>query len=293
MVQLTDHSRLGQGKADASSLDLYWKLDNGRQYDSDRKTLLGVLKDKNSSCASNVARARLQALYVRCQRGFLSYEKMKLPELRYYTSQRNLPIAAESTVASLRARLEQADEDATFGRFLVLPAELRLRIYTHYFNSFIGTRANIISQPPITGASQQVREESLPVFYGCCDFEIHTMDTVNNPGTSFYKPQTARLLQLASDHLGWMQHITLRLDLVGCEVELTVEVNNKQTPVKVLHLLKGYHIHSSQKQRERMSSELGTLISGIVAREGGSKLQEGDLKRMHEVVRNILVKTSN
>lgn len=196
-------------------------------------------------------------------------------------------------MASLRAQLEQADEDATFEGFLALPPELRLRIYNHYFKSFIGTRANVISQPPITGASQQIRKESLPIFYGCCDFEVHTMDTVNNPGTSFYKPQTARLLQLASDHLGWMQHITLRLDLVGCEVELTIEINNKRAPVKVLHLLKDHHIHSSQKQRERMSSELGTLVSGIVAREGGSKLQESDLKQMHEIVRNILLETGN
>ena len=119
------------------------------------------------------------------------------------------------------------------------------------------------------------------------------MDIANSPGYSFYKQQTARLLHFAADHFGWIQHITMCLDFAGCEVELTVEINSKRTPIKVFHLLKGHHIHSSQKQRERMSSELGTLISGIVAREGGSKLQEGDLKRMHEIVRNILLKTGN
>lgn len=293
MVQLTDHSLLGQGKAVASSLDPYWKLDNDRQYGSDRKTLLGILENKNFSCASNTPWARLQELYVRCQRGLLSYERMKSPELRYYTSQRNLPIAAESTVASLKAQLEQADEDATFEGFQVLPAELRVRIYTHYFNSFIGTRASIVSQPPITGASQQIRKESLPVFYGCCNFQIHTMVSVNSLGNSCYKPQTARLVRLAADHFGWIQHITMRLDLIGCEVELKIEINNKRTPIKVSHLLKGSLIHSSQKQRERVSLELGLLVSDIVAREGGSKVQGGDLKWMHQIVRNILIPRGN
>ena len=291
MVQLTDHSRFGQ-RGETESLDLYWKLDNGSQYD--RQTLIGILKDKKFSCGSRTSRARTQELYVRYQRGFLSYEGTTSLKLRSYINRRKLPFAAESA-SSLKAQLEQADENATFDRFLSIPAELRLRIYSHYFRSFIGTRANIISQPPITGVSQDIRKESLPVFYGLCDFTMRTMDLPSSPGNSVYDQQTDRLLKIAAaEQFGWVQHITMRLDFEGCEIELTVDISNKRTPVKVFHLLKlSNPTHLSEAQSNFMSSKIVTLVNGIVAREGVSKLQNGDLEGMHEIVRSILVQRGN
>lgn len=166
-----------------------------------------------------------------------------------------------------------------------------MRIYTHYFKSFIGTRAIIITQPQITGVSKKVRKEALPVFYGCCNFAIHTMEIANSPGSPFYPQQTNRLLELATpNQFGRIQHITVRLDFEGCEVELKIDVSNKRTPVKVFHLLKyPYPTHLPAAQSDYMSSELGTLVSGIVARQGVSKLQEGDLKQVHQIVRSILM----
>jgi hypothetical protein len=82
----------------------------------------------------------------------------------------------------------------------------------------------------------------------------------------------------------------MRLGFRGCEVELTIDISNKRTPVKVFHLLKYPNpTHLSAVQSDYMSSELGTLVNGIVAREGVSKLQEVDLKKMHKIVRRILM----
>lgn len=82
----------------------------------------------------------------------------------------------------------------------------------------------------------------------------------------------------------------MRLGFQGCDVELTVDINNKRTPVKVSHFLMYPNPrHLSAAKSDYMSSQLGTLANRIVAREGVSKLQEGDLKQMHKIVCSILM----
>lgn len=167
MVQLTDYSQFRQNE---DSLDLYWKLDNGVQYDKD--ALLDILEDQNFPHENSTSRARLQELYTRCQRKLMSYEELDLPKLRLRIAQRGLSFPAKKdTLSSLKAMLEHVDEKATFHHFCELQPELRLQVYTHHFKSFAGTSAKIVSQPPITGVSRQIREESLPAFYGCCNLK--------------------------------------------------------------------------------------------------------------------------
>lgn len=118
---------------------------------------------------------RLRQLYVRHLHRFLSYEKLSARELRSFVKQRGLPKMAttKSTTATLRAQLEQADEDATFDRFSDLPPELRQRIFEHHFDSFdvppkYVTRPG--GQPPVIFASKQTGLEAPPLFYSRCQF---------------------------------------------------------------------------------------------------------------------------
>ena len=67
--------------------------------------------------------------------------------------------------------LEGSDEDIQFTKFMELPPEMRLDIYTWYFES-LGVLSPWPHQPPICLVSSQVRKESLPLFYSIPVFEI-------------------------------------------------------------------------------------------------------------------------
>jgi hypothetical protein len=103
----------------------YWALDSGES----RGTiyLLEVLKLRRHYHHSKKWR-RFKALYVRCQRGLISYEGFSARELKLFVKQRALTIEPNKkpTIPALRRLLEQADDDATFDRFLELPPETRL-----------------------------------------------------------------------------------------------------------------------------------------------------------------------
>lgn len=121
------------------------------------------------------------------------------------------------------------------------------------------------------------------------------MGIASSPGSPIYHQQTERLLELATpDRFGWIQRITMRLDFEGCGIELTIDISNKRLPIKVSHLLKYPHpTHLSAAKSDYISSQLGTLVNGIIVREGVSKLQEGDLKQVHQIVRSIFMQRSD
>jgi hypothetical protein len=109
---------------------------------------------------------RLRELPLRSERGKPSYEGIPLSELKRYAAQRGLTPNPPATLASLKAQLEQADdENNPFHRFLDLPPELHKRIYTQYYNTNTFEDDNPKCQPPITYASRTVRREALPLFY--------------------------------------------------------------------------------------------------------------------------------
>lgn len=93
---------------------------------------------------------RLRELFVRHQRGLLSYEGLTVGELRLFVVQRGLSstTAAKATAATLKARLEQADEDATFNWFTELPPEIRQQVFEQYFASRPGSQKLGISHMP-------------------------------------------------------------------------------------------------------------------------------------------------
>ena len=101
-----------------------------------------------------------------------SYEGIRLLELKRLAAQREISLAPWATLDDFKAQLEQADDEHNaFHRFLDLPPELRERVYTQFFNSYFDDD-NPKCQPPISYASRTVRQEALPVFYGCCWLSI-------------------------------------------------------------------------------------------------------------------------
>lgn len=288
MVQFTDHSQFGILSL-SERPDLYWKLDSGKQ--DDVKALLRALKSANFPHNSNTSQARLQELYIHCQRGLKSYETMKLPELQLCAAQRGLPVAVDQGGMpwSLKTQLEQADEEVSFNSFLDLLTELRLKIYTLYFKSFIGTRAYIESQPPITGVSKAIRHESLSAFYGCCNFRLDINDVTITRGLLICSPETDRFLErTTADHFGLIRVIDVHFHYGTSETRLHIDLCNKITPVKAVH--QRHCTYPSRSLSEQTLSDLRGLVLDIAAREGDAKLRKDDLKDLHEILRINFVK---
>jgi len=170
MVQFYQYGRSGR--------NTYWKLDSGIALSTD--SLGNNLSNNNFTALKKSTKPRLRELYIRSQRGLLSYEGLPLRELRRFTAQRALPDSTKTALNSIKALkglLEKADDDATFGRFTELPPELRQIILLHYFDSLVVREVRYKHQPPITLVSRNLRKESLPLFYECCKF---TIDAVAN-----------------------------------------------------------------------------------------------------------------
>jgi hypothetical protein len=267
---------------------LYWKLDDGIQYGS--STLLRVLEERKFALKVTTPRERIKELYVRSQRGLPSYEMLNLLELKTLVGQRGLSIPAgqRDTPWSYRTLLERADDNATF-RFTDLLPELRLQIYTHYFDSFAATGADIISQPPITGVSQSIRNESLPHFYGYCLFKA---DISASPSALQYSPRTDRLLKRTpTEEFGWIRNITVNLSVAGHDMDLIIDICNKSTPVMFFHrpsLRRSQTAPLTQECLNSLSSELDAFVRAMAAREGESKLQASDLDQLYGKVNSII-----
>lgn len=157
MVQVSDHN-------DQKGSKDWWKLDSGKRHGA--KALLQILSDNNYTHTSKSKKvAHLRALYVRCQRGLMSYEGQSVRELKLHLTRRGLPVVDQSNKAAFKEQLEQADEDFTF-RLCDLPPELRNIIYSYYFDSVVElNNARLKHQPPISCVSRILRRETLPLFF--------------------------------------------------------------------------------------------------------------------------------
>ncbi|KAK6433380.1 hypothetical protein LTR95_010448 [Oleoguttula sp. CCFEE 5521] len=117
-------------------------------------------------------------LIVRCQSGLLSYEKYGVAELRDFAAARGIAGTGSAPQRSLEKRkkaelvqiLEQADEEMTF-RLMDLPPELRNHIYIDYLDT-LPTMPKRFVQSPLCLASQELRHDTLKVFYARCAFTL-------------------------------------------------------------------------------------------------------------------------
>ena len=287
MVQLTNHNQFGQ--VNTEELDLYWKLDRGKQWSKTR--LNRALQANNFQAESTATNKRLRELYIRSQRGLVSYEVMNLLELKLYIAQRGLPATfnQETTVASVKTQLEQADDETTF-RLLDLPPELRVQIYTHYFKSFVGTRANNQTRPPITGACRLVRQESLPAFYAHCKFRLDMHNETIVSRQLSCTPQTRLFLLRTSDsQFGWIRTIDIVFHFRNLLVELFIDLGNETTPVEIhCPRIKSPSAPPVEPWEERSLLALHTYIVDISSREGDQKFRKTDLQQLLGMVRSSL-----
>ena len=215
MVQFKDTWR-------SSGRNEYWKLSDPEMMLA--RDLHGILEDKNFAVLKRTTIERLRVHYARCQRGLLSYEGLPLRELKLFAAQRALsPIVDRRiTVNVLKAQLEKADDEATFDRFSSLPPELRQIIYTLYFKSLDAGRRRSSTdrdQPPITTVSRDVRRESLPLFYQCCDVQIraplYESSGVQQDFTIALSPPSRSFISRTSaQNFARIRHVVLDLSVV-------------------------------------------------------------------------------
>jgi hypothetical protein len=291
-----------QNTESSHSLDELWKLVPGDSNRYDKKGLLKVLKDKHHTCKSRTY-VRIQELYIRCQRGLLSYDGLPLRELKLFVKQRGMTVVPgkKPTLSSLKAQLEEADNDMTFDRVSDLPPELRQNTFQQYFDSFgeyfnpLGSyrfgKAAFGSQPLITLASRQTRQEALPIFYSRCQFGIarsYPKDWEGLTGITENVVQEAFVQNTPVHYFALIRFLTLLFDTPrnwshrDKHVYVTININDDECPVKVFHIVGIYGgIRKSGEVVNRVNElfMLGprAIVRSIAARPGLMKLQKNDM----------------
>lgn len=269
MVQVSDHND-NKGSKD------WWKLDSGKRHGA--KALLQILKDKNYSHTSKSKRvARLRALYVRFQRGLMSYEGQPIRELKLYLTQRGLPVVDHGNKATLKEQLEQADEDVTF-RLCDLPPELRSIIFSYYFDSIVEfNNARLKDQPPISCASRMIRRETLPLFFKRFAFTFECSQFA-----STLTAETGKYLSRTSAHsFALIRHLAI---WNGWDMKLTVDFHNNNKFSFKLTAPWGKLDDEHLGIRERVAAAVDSLLKEIVTRGEARNLRATDI----EALRNIL-----
>ena len=290
MVQLhtfSDWDEAGPGN--------YWKLDSANQ--CQKRGLRQKLEENGHSAFKSGCRttARLRPLYIRRQRGLLSFEGLPLHELRQYATLRGIVVDPDATATIVKAQLEKADDEATFDRFTELPPEIRQIVFRYYYESLPSIeRAPRKCQPPITTASRMIREESLPLFYDCCG---HLKIVSDGPVTVPYKlspsPPSARVLQSTPYHLlGRIK--SLQLDFFDLDCDVAISLRNRDDPISKIVTYptrcsdwSWETPESVEARRQHLILALRTLAAGIAARPGLLKLRLSDIEDMGEMVRSI------
>lgn len=265
----------------------YWKLDPGDHLKS--RILRQRLEEKTFAVLKRVNNTRLRALYVRCQRGLMSYEGLSFRELKLYAAQRGIKITVfpKATPTTIKAQLEQADEDATFNRLDDLPPELRLMIFQHYYNSLMSTeRPKNREQPPLTLASRITRQESLPLFYNSYDLQLDSGGSALIPYKFRPWHATARLLQCIPTH-SLARIKSIQLNFYDLNVGVTLDLRNKDDPVgKISTWLNGHN--GFRDPRQQLSRALRSFTISTATREGPFRFQLSDVEEMGEMVSKII-----
>jgi hypothetical protein len=217
----------------------YWKLDSGARLSV--QELVNLLKTSKFSCKSrHKGRARVCALYFRCQRGLLPYDGLPTSELKLFASQRALPSAQtfggqKLTTTTLKALLEEADDDATFERLSDLPPELRTAIFAHYFNSLDDSlaRRRYKYQPPITLVSPQIRQESLPLFYENSTFIMEGNQNLDrNCAAAALSATTRSFVASTTGHFARIRNLRINLrNRWGYDLRIDLDLTKKDNPV--------------------------------------------------------------
>ena len=281
----------------------YWKLDSGTRTTKNTKDQILEILTPNDQYLKSRSISRIRELYVRHQRGLISYEKVTVRELRSFAMQRGLTSTstAKPTKAILKAQLEQADDDATFDRFSGLPPELRRQIYKQYFASFDESPKGASEpggQPPITLVSKQTRLEALPLFYSCYRFRFSHIG--RSTATLWYKKlfvhstlvdNFARIRFLELSRFRYEQHYHILL-----WISISINLNDDECSTKISEALclRGFENVKAAVDRVNglLMLEPHSFVRSIAAREGWRKLQKSDLPVLHGMLKDAVQRAS-
>lgn len=267
----------------------YWKLDSGNRLGS--RGLRDKLRDGNYSVLKSVNNSRLRALYVRCQRGLLSFEGMAPHLLRLYATQRGLTVASAATPNSIKAQLEQADDDATFDRFTDLPPEIRQVVYQYYFDSSLANETPRYKyQPPLTMISRTVRRESLPLFYDCWRIDITSEGPLTDPYKFRPSAITTRLLQsIAAQDLARVKSIQLWFNALSTGVAIDIRNEDPIGRVDIYRAGYGFMNEATRARRERLLAALRVIALSMATRPGPLRFRLTDVGDVGETIRRIII----
>lgn len=281
--------------------DEYWRL--GDAHVNSVSELKERLRDAKFYFKSKARQVRLEELFLRSERGLLSYDNCELHELQQFCRQRQLH--SGKTQGDAVGILEAADEEATFERLLDLPPELRNRIYSFYLESLGPLELPI--PPPLTRVSRQLRRETLLLFFQSCTLyllisgsgQLHLLEWVLEDILPEYSMSdiATTFSRLPIEFLGNIR----RLHVIGpvstskdfwAYGEWIVELGVGDDGIRIsAGEARCAHEHIDdglQKFEEKMreiQDLLETELKGIMVREGNEKLQRGDfdlLKRTFE-----------
>ena len=281
----------------------YWKLDSGTRTTKNTKDQILEVLTPNDQYLKSRSIARIRELYVRHQRGLISYEKVTVRELRSFAMQRGLTSTstAKPTKAILKAQLEQADDDATFDRFSDLPPELRQQIYKQYFASFNNSPRGASEpggQPPITLVSKQIRLEALPLFYSCYRFRFSPIgrSTANLWYNKLFVRSTlvdnfARIRFLELSRFRYEHHYHT---LLWISISISLNEDECSTKISEAICLRGFENMKAAVDRVNglLMLEPHSFVRSIAAREGWRKLQKNDLPVLHKLLKDAVQRAS-
>ncbi|KAK4972312.1 hypothetical protein LTR42_006819 [Elasticomyces elasticus] len=264
----------------ASSRD-YWKLENHEHHSI--PAAKRILSGRRFYSKTSVSRTRVQALLSRSDRGFCSYERFSSAELRLFCTNRGIDLTARQSAkkSNIVEVLESADENVTFSKFMDLPPELRLAIYSAHFRTF--KKGMTVVPPPITAVCSQIRAEALPLFYStyrfglsadydlCVTEPIGLMQATSRIFEAF--PQTSlhlvRRLRLEAE--GWPARYNASLT---CEIDL----GSEHCASRVESCSVASYTYQRQKESEKASTRVTGILAHMASRPEGKKLQQNDIK---------------
>ncbi|KAF7186787.1 hypothetical protein HII31_11884 [Pseudocercospora fuligena] len=204
--------------------DFYWRLED--YFNLSGKDLKALLLKAGVKIKASASKDALITEKHRLDTGKLNYAACNEAELKKFVIDRlGAKEANGAKKSDLVAKLEAADEELEFKRFLDLPTELRDRIAVFYMGGFgrqnfvkhptvsgqlqadYSERLRLIgldhpTQPPLTRVNRQLRSELLPSFYKTCVFNMYFCYTYNATG-----PRSREVCRIHPDTKDWLQQV--------------------------------------------------------------------------------------
>ena len=197
-----------------TSYDEYWKITNWNAEYAGKIEMKNQLQHLRYKVPSFATKSRLTEALTRQWRGLLSYDGCTLRELKRFCAQRAIRVSHDCrlTKARLAEALEAADGETEFSRFMDLPPELRVLVYTLYFSSLPELEQPV--EPTISKVSRTTRKESLPVFFKTCTFVVHRRRSyASNCWSTRRKGDFIQ--SISETHIGLIRHLWIEFKPPG------------------------------------------------------------------------------